>query len=529
MGSLCDDLLRPGILSASQAEPVTLVETHISWVFLTATEAWKVKKPVDLGFLDFRTLTARKLACEAEVSLNRRLTKSVYLGVVPIILGADGRCRIEGEGGIVDWAVRMRRLPDVWRSDERLLRGELSPEAIDAIASHLARFHAETNHDATVASFGQPAAIRESIVENFTQTRHVVGDYLSPEEASDLERWQMSVLGRHEALFEARVRTGRIRDGHGDLRLEHVYLDESGELTILDCIEFNERFRFIDVCADIAFLSMDLAWHGRVDLAERFLATYAREADDYDLFSVIDFYESYRAYVRAKIATFLHANAALSWNVRTRAAAEARRYFLLALAASRRPFATPTLVAVGGIIASGKSTVAQWVASEMGAPVVDADRTRKHMLGVEPTIHVNDEAWAGAYDPAFTERVYREVLRRAEVVLASGRSVVIDASLRSQTMRQDVRTLATRLRVPLKFVECRAPAPTCRARLEQRATSATVSDGRLDVFDEFVARFEAMRELDASEHLVVDTSLPRETTLSALREALVPWPRGLVA
>ena len=142
---------------------------------------------------------------------------------------------------------------------------------------------------------------------------------------------------------------------------------------------------------------------------------------------------------------------------------------------------------------------------------------------------MNDEAWAGAYDPAFTERVYREVLRRAEVVLASGRSVVIDASLRSQTMRQDVRTLATRLRVPLKFVECRAPAPTCRARLEQRATSATVSDGRLDVFDEFVARFEAMRELDASEHLVVDTSLPRETTLSALREALVPWPRGLVA
>ena len=122
-----------------------------------------------------------------------------------------------------------------------------------------------------------------------------------------------------------------------------------------------------------------------MDLAERFLATYAREADDYDLYSVIDFYESYRAYVRAKVATFLHANAALSWNVRTRAAAEARRYFLLALAASRRPFATPTLVAVGGIIASGKSTVAQWVASEMGAPVVDADRTRKHMLGVEPT------------------------------------------------------------------------------------------------------------------------------------------------
>ena len=529
MGSLCDDLLRPGILASAKAEPVTLVETHISWVFLTATEAWKVKKSVDLGFLDFRTLAARKRACEAEVHLNRRLAKSVYLGAVPVILGADGRHRVDGDGEIVDWAVRMRRLPDAWRADDRLLRGELSPEAIDAVATRLARFHAQTSHNAAVEGFGHPAAIRESIVENFAQTRDVVSDYLSPEQASDLERWQTSFLAGHEALFEARVRMGRIRDGHGDLRLEHVYLDESGELTFLDCIEFSERFRFIDVCADIAFLSMDLAWHGRVDLAERLLGTYAREADDYDLFSVVDFYESYRACVRAKIATLLQTNAALPSDVASRATSDARRYFLLALAASRRPLVTPTLVAVGGIIASGKSTVARWVASEIGAPVVDADRTRKHMLGVEPTRHVNDAAWAGAYDLAFTERVYGEVLRRAEVVLASGRSVVIDASFRSQAMRQDVRALATRLRVPLKFVECRAPAPTCRARLEQRATSATVSDGRLDVFDEFVTRFEAMMELDATEHLVLDTSLPRETTLSTLRRALVPWPRGLTA
>jgi uncharacterized protein len=528
MGTIVDDLLSPGTLSA-RGEPVTLVETHISWVFLTAAEAWKVKKPVDLGFLDFRTLAARKRACEAEVHLNRRLAQGVYLGMVPVILGADGRHRVEREGEIVDWAVRMRRLPDAWRAEDRLMRGELSPEAIDAVATRLARFHAEMSHDAAVASFGHPAAIRESIVENFAQARHMVSDYLSPEQASDLERWQMAFLAGHEALFEARVQSGRIRDGHGDLRLDHVYLDESGEITIVDCIEFNERFRFIDVCADIAFLSMDLAWHGHADLAERLLGTYAREADDYDPFSVIDFYESYRAHVRAKISTFLQTNAALPWDVRTRAASDARRYFLLALAASRRPLVTPTLVAVGGIIASGKSTVAGWVASEIGAPVVDADRTRKHMLGIEPTRHVNEAAWAGAYDPVFTERVYREVLRRAEVVLASGRPVVIDASFRSQAMREEVRALATRLHIPLKFVECRAPAPTCRARLEQRAMSDTVSDGRLDVFDDFVARFEAMAELDPGEHLVLDTSLPRETTLSALRQALVPWPRGLVA
>jgi aminoglycoside phosphotransferase family enzyme/predicted kinase len=527
MGTLCEDFLRQGTLS-SRDEPVTLVETHISWVFLTATEAWKVKKPVDMGFLDFRALAERKRACDAEVLLNRRLAKSVYLGVVPVVLGADGRHGIDGrQGEIVDWAVRMRRLPDAWRASDRLARGELSPELVDTIAKRLAQFHAEATHDATVSKRGHPADIRESIVENFAQTRHVVGDYLSQDEAAHLEGWQMRFLADHETLFLERVRRGRIREGHGDLRLEHVYVDESEELTVLDCIEFNERFRFLDVCADISFLSMDLAWRGRVELAERLLATYAREADDYDLFSIVDFYESYRAYVRAKIATLIQANTELPWDARARAASDARRYFLFALAASRRPVVTPTLVAVGGIIASGKSTVAGVIASELGAPVVDADRTRKHMLGVEPTRHVNDAAWTGAYDPVVTARVYEEVLRRAEVVLASGRSVVVDASLRSRAMREDVSALAARMHVPVQFVECQAPAPTCRARLVERARRETVSDGRLDVFDAFVARYEPMLELDASRHLVVDTSLPEASMLSTLRRAVVCWPRGL--
>lgn len=529
MGGIRDDLIRPGVLSPPNGPPVVCVETHISWVFLSDTEAWKVKKPVDLGFLDFRSIAARKRACEAEVVLNRRLARDVYLGVAPILRGPDGRHRVEGAGEIVDWAVRMRRLPDSSRADCRLARGALSPEDVDAIAARLARFHADAAHDARIATFGHPLAIAESILENFAQTRAAVKEHLPDEQSSELQRWQTDFLGRHRALFEDRIRNGRIREGHGDLRLEHVYIDEPGELTILDCIEFNERFRFIDVCADVAFLSMDLAWHGRVDLAERFLGVYAREADDYDLFSVIDFYESYRAYVRAKISTFVQADSTLPWDVRARAAEDARRYFLLALSADRRAVLAPALVAVGGVIATGKSTVAAWVASELGAPVVDADRTRKHMLGVEPTRHVNDAAWAGAYDPAFTERVYREVLRRAEVVLTSGRPVVADASFRSASMRRDARALAAKVGVPFKLLECRAPLSTCRARLEQRATGESVSDGRIAVFDQFVARFEPIVELPAAEHVVLDTSLPREVTLAAVRQSLELWPRGLVA
>jgi aminoglycoside phosphotransferase family enzyme/predicted kinase len=529
VGRIQEDLLCDGALPSAQGEPTVCVETHISWVFLTSTEAWKVKKPVDLGFLNFRTLEARKRACEAEILLNRRLTQDVYLEVVPVRLGENGRHGIRGEGETVDWAVRMRRLPDAWRADIRLARGELSTEAVDAIAARLASFHAEAAHDAKISSFGRPSAIAESIRENFAQTRTTIHDYLSTDEASSLERWQTTFLVGHTPLFEQRMQGERIRDGQGDLRLEHVYIDASGKLTILDCIEFNERFRFIDVCADLAFLSMDLAWHGRVDLAERLLSRYAREADDYDLFSVVDFYESYRACVRAKISTFVTEDATLPRDVRTRAAEDARRYFLLALSASQRGVMDPALVAVGGVIASGKSTVAECIARELGAPIVDADRARKHMVGVEPTVRLNEAPWTGAYDRSLTERVYREVLRRAEVVLASGRPVVIDASFRSRAMRHEARALAARMQVPFKLVECRAPEATCRARLEERAKGDSVSDGRLAIFDEFVARFEAVVELEPREHLVLETSLPREETLSSLRQALALWPRGLVA
>jgi aminoglycoside phosphotransferase family enzyme/predicted kinase len=504
-------------------------ETHISWVFLTETEVWKVKKPVDFGFLDFRTLAARKRACEAEVELNARLAPGVYLGIAPISREPGGPLRAGAAGEIVDWAVRMKRLPDEQRADVLVARGRLDPETVDRIAVHLARFHEHAKGGPEVARYGAPEVLGESVRENFAQTRGVVETYLSREQAAELEEWQTRFLVDHASIFERRARAGRVRDGHGDLRLEHVYIADDGSLTILDCIEFNERFRFVDVCADLAFLSMDLAWHGRVDLAERLLARYAREANDYDLYSVVDFYESYRAYVRAKVSTMLAADLRAPEASRARAAGEARRYFLLALSADRRPLLAPSVVAVGGVIASGKSTVADWLGEELGAPVVDADRTRKHMLGMQPTEHATSAAWAGAYDPSVTAEVYADLLRRASVALASGRPVVLDASFRSARMREDARSLAREHGVPFLFVECRATPETCRARLEERARSESVSDGRVAIFDEFVRRFEAVSELPATQHVVVDTDSPGEVARAALLRWVSAWPRGLVA
>lgn len=524
MSSVLD---RDVILRDLVSEDITLVQTHISWVLLGPTEVWKLKKPVCLGFLDFGTAQARKAACEAEVALNRRLAPEIYLGLAPVTRDESGRLAIDGAGEVVDWAVHMRRLPERDRADRRLAEGRLDRDDIERVAARLAEFHASARCDETTAAFGTPEAIAVNVRENFTQTRQSIERFVTAAQAEEIEAWQLGFLAEHEDRLRARIEAGRVRDGHGDLRLEHVYLSDAGEVTIIDCIEFNDRFRYADVAADLAFLAMDLSEHEHVELSEHLVACYAQHAGDYDLYSVLDFYESYRAYVRGKIASFVLDDPTVDPPRRERAEASARHHFLLALAAERRPVLGAAVIAVGGIIASGKSTVAAHLGFEKSAPVVDADRTRKQMLGVRVTKPVHEGSWQGAYDPAFTEEVYAEVFRRAQVVVGSGRSVLVDASFRSRALRIRARELAARLGVPFRMIECRVDPDLARARLRERAKGASVSDGRLEIFDDFVARWEPVDELPAEEHLVLDTSRPIEDNLAAIREVVRTWPPGL--
>lgn len=519
MGTLRSDL-------AAGADEVR--ETHVSWAFLVGDAVYKVKKPVSLGFLDFSTLERRRAACEAEVALNVRLAPDVYRGVVPVVRDERGVHRFGGRGRAVDFAVHMRRLSDDDRADVRLARGTLSVADVDRIAERVARFHSAQRCDEDTSRFGTPEAIALNVRENFAQTRDVPASLLDPREVRELEHWQCQLLERNEDRLYARIRAGRVRDGHGDLRLEHIYL-EGERVLIIDCIEFNERFRYADVCADLAFLSMDLAFHGRVDLAERALATYAEVTSDYDLYPLVDFYESYRAYVRGKVSTMLAADEDAPAELRERAAQDARRYFRLALAAERRPLAPPVIIAIGGWIASGKTTLADRLGASMGAPAISTDRMRKHMLGAGATEPVHDKAFRGAYDPAITETVYAEVRRAAEAVIASGRPVILDGSFRSIESRAEVRALAQRLNVSFRFVECRCEPEVCRERLRERARRETVSDGRLAIFDDFVAAWEPVDELPPREHIVVDTRRPIEATLAELRERIPMWPEALSA
>ncbi len=508
--------------SFPDAQQTSVIETHVSWVFLTEREAFKIKKPVQLGFLDFSTIERRKAACDAELRLNRRLALDVYRGV-EAVREHDGVVTVGGaEGRIIDWAVRMRRLDESTRADVLAARGQLGKREIDALARRIAEFHRSARARPDLGA-GHVAA---EVEENFGQTRATIGRYLRPEEIGELVTWQRAFMAQNGTLFDERARDGYVRDGHGDLRLEHVYFDEDG-IRVIDCIEFDERYRMGDVASDVAFLSMDLAFAGRTDLAERFLATYASETGDYGLYDVVDFYESYRAFVRGKVSAMLASDATAPADIRAQAEHLGRRYFVLALSAGHRPLLEPSVTAVGGLIGTGKSTLADALADDLGAAVVCADRTRKQMLGVPALQRIDPGTFEGAYHPAFTGRVYQEVLQRAEHVLASRRPVVIDASFRSRSMRDDVRLLSARHGAPFCFVECRAADSVVRERLRGREKGSEVSDARVSLLDDFAARFEPVCELATDEHVIIDTTGPLDDTVRQVEKRIPSWPPQL--
>ncbi|MCB9707822.1 MAG: AAA family ATPase [Myxococcales bacterium] len=503
----------------AKAEPtkVELRETHISWVFLTKNKVYKVKKPVNFGFLDFSTLEARKLACEAEVRLNRRLAEDVYLGVRPVFQSPLGRYSFLTGGRVADYAVAMQRLPDTARADNKLARGDLSIQEVDALASKIAVFHSECRQDDEVAAFGKPQAIRRNVDENFEQTRATINMCLSKDEVRSLEEWQRRFLDQHETYLMERVQAGFIRDGHGDLRLEHAYW-RKGNWTVIDCIEFNDRFRYADTCADVAFMAMDLTAHEHPLLSERFIARYARDSNDFGLYPLLDFYQSYRAFVRGKVALL---SADELTGITPSLAERARHYFLVAHAAAHAPLEPARVIAIGGLVASGKSALADRLSLELGCPVVESDRTRKQLFGVAPADSLDQGPWTGAYDEAASDRVYTELFNRAGHVLEARRSVVIDASFRTRKARKQARVLAQAHGVGFLFIECRVPKEIALKRLALRHTQEAVSDAREDLYESFVAAYEPVTELPPDAHMTLATDRTIEDSVSDARARIL--------
>jgi hypothetical protein len=492
---------------------VSRIETPLAWVFLDEREAWKFKKPLHVGSIDWRTPTARRDACEAEARLGRRLAPGVHRGVEPVRETPDGRRRLAGTGPVVDWVLRMARLPNGHRADERLRAGRLEEGEVARLAQHLAVLHDAAHLDPGASRHAGPDAIARR-----------VGSILG-EEPHQIATEQKSFLEAHRDWFEARITSGRVREGHGDLHLENVWIDDAGAVLMLGCAEGIESQQGGDVCAEVAGLSVDLAGRGRTDLAERLLADYAGASDDYALYRVVDFYERDRTCQRARLQALLADDPRAKTAERASAARQIRRLHQLACATARRPLLPPALVALGGLVASGKSTLARALASRLAAPRVVSDHTRDILLGDTLSRKVHEANWAESLAPGFENAVYDAILQRAELVLDSGRSAVLDGCFGSVRHRRAARALAHRHRVPFRFVECRVDAGTAQRRLAERDVAEPEGHrGWGSIYDALAVRWEPADEIAPEEHVVLDTARPLEESVAAIEAQLPLWP-----
>ncbi|MFQ6027006.1 MAG: hypothetical protein ACE5Q6_05890, partial [Dehalococcoidia bacterium] len=380
---LVEALLRP----EAYPEPVSqveLVETHISYLFLTGDHVYKVKKPVDFGFLDFTTLEKRLYYCKHEVEVNRRISPEVYQGVVEI-REQEGRYRVEGPGATVEYAVKMRQLPRDRALSVLLGQNLVSEEDIQQLAVKIAEFHhnAETGPD--IVAEGGLEALRQNVTENFQQTRKYVGLTLSQRMFDDLQAYSRAYLQRREGLFRERAKQGSVRDCHGDLHTAQIFLD--GGFSILDSIEFNHRFRYCDVASDLAFLAMDLDHYGHPELSETLVRAYVAESGDEELLQLLPFYKLYRAYVRGKVTSFrLDSPEELPASEREEIAAAARSYFDLAYSYLPQ-VGRPALYIFGGLMGSGKSSVSSRLAAHWSLAYFSSDQIRKELTGLSPLEH----------------------------------------------------------------------------------------------------------------------------------------------
>jgi aminoglycoside phosphotransferase family enzyme/predicted kinase len=493
---------------------VKLLTTHASWVFLVGDDVWKVKRPVDFGFLDFRSVEARRRACEEELRLNQRLAPDVYIGVEPIRESPTGYA-IGGEGPIADWTVHMQRLPDEASARALLARGALDARALEQIADTLAEFFRNAR---PTPQFGVRSALLANVEENFAQVQPFTGHLVDRETLEQVRAFQKDQLSRRRSRFMARIAGERIREGHGDLRLDHVYmLPESGgarRVVIIDCIEFNERFRCGDVAADVAFLAMELEAARRPDLAAGFLARFAEASDDFGLYTVLDFYLSYRAWVRGKVAAFLAGDPATSLGARTAERDKAHRLFGLARSFSGTSLDRPFLIAVGGVIGSGKSTLAAALGRELAVPVISSDRVRKAAAGIASTARAD----ASLYDRQSRDRTYAELARHAAGVLGSGRGAILDATFSEPHWRRLAAETARARNADFVFVEA-----TCtdrdrlRQRLAARRQGGSVSDATDQLLEGFLREFQPLSATDPGPRFSVDTGA---TPGAALGEAM---------
>ncbi len=518
VNGLSDPAAYPHLDREQPPPPIEVLETHISTLFFAGDHVYKTKKPVDLGFLDYRTLEQRRHFCEEEVRLGRRLSPEVYLGVAPICRFGESGLRIHGAGTPLEWAVEMLRLPEHEMLSSKLQRGELDNSVLDAVAARLVAFHAAATTGLGVDEYGAADAVLVNVEENWEQLRPWI-DYCGEESgrtpllSSALyrflrERARGFVEERRE-LFSRRVDQGRIREGHGDLHAGNICVTREG-LKFYDCIEFSRRLRCGDVACDLAFLAMDLDHNGFAAFSTYLARRYAELAGDSELEQLLPFYKGYRAVVRAKVAALRGLDERLDSAQRRALVVEASGYLHLA-AAYELP---PALILMCGLSGVGKSWVARRLRRPLHAQLHQSDVRRRQLAAAAGAGSGYGE---GLYSAELKARTYRDLLEAASDGIAAGRTVIADATFSSAATRRPFLDLAARLGVPAWVVLVEAPPELVRERLGARETDPReASEATYEVYLAQRQSFEPPDEV-APGHVIRVTSSDETCEVPAAR------------
>jgi uncharacterized protein len=473
------------------------MQTQMSFVFLTGEYAYKIKKPVNLGYLDYTTLEKRLFFCRQELELNRRLSPDVYLEVVPIIEN-DGHLRLGGSGNVIEYAVKMKQLPADRTMDILLSRDQITIPMIEQVAGIMADFHKKAATGPEINAFGEIKAIRFNIDENFAQTEKYIGTIITGQQFEELKTYNTMFIDSNVPLFQKRIAEGRIKDCHGDLHAAHICFGD--RVHIFDCIEFNDRFRYGDTTSEIAFLAMDIDRYGRADLSQALVNAYIKHSGDEDIRRLLPFYKCYKAYVRGKVESFKFDDPLIADKAKAQEAA--RIYFNLARRYTRE---RPLLIIMNGLTGTGKSSIADALGRSLGFTILSSDVTRKQLAGISPQEHRFDEFNKGIYSPEFHKNTYDMLISRASDLLKQEHMVIIDAAFGKKEERMRARAAAENVHADFYIIECVLDETEALHRLDERLKAGSISDGRPEVYRAQKVSFDTIDEIPLKNHIKLDT------------------------
>jgi aminoglycoside phosphotransferase family enzyme/predicted kinase len=506
-------LLNPEIYP-EPTKTVRLEQTQMSFVFITDKYVYKTKKAVNLGYVDYTTLEQRKFFCDKEVELNKRLSPDTYLGVIPITRN-DGGYTLDGEGEIVEYAVKMKILPFDRMLDVLLKENSVTGDMMPRVAKKMAEFHSKAATGGVIDDFGKIELINHNNEENLNQMAPYIGRTLTGTEHKKIAAFVRSFTRENATLLEKRITDNKIRDCHGDLHAAHICFEDG--LIIYDCIEFNDRFRYCDVASEVAFLAMDLDHNGRADLARSFVNSYIEYSGDGDIEKLLNFYKCYRACVRGKVACFKLDDPYVSEQHKKEAHYNAESYFDLACAYTNP---TPTLFITTGLTGCGKSAVAAELAKRLGLVLLSSDITRKKLANISIKEHCFNCFDSGIYSPEFTRKTYDALFSETEKILKDGGSVIIDATFVRADDRKEAKKLAEDAGARFFVIECTLDEETAHKRLDNRLSECTASDGRWEVYMAQKKNMEPVVEIPPQSHIKIDTLKSIEDNVNTILDAI---------